>query len=553
MVCASSFAAGVPAAEQMAWMHCRGPADWSEKNQALVKDSSPCTSERPAAVHEVQASKSAQEVLETATPPPTAAVKEVLKLRKKLREIAKIEERLDADMGVDLLQQRKLDKKSEVVALLEQAEYAAAEEQSLVLMEEDCLQDAEVLEQNEESSLPAHADGREEAYALQMASAQMFSVPMVMCDIYGQPQQQAFVWPAYTQTAQVPQFILDREQAMGHAEICHGTTEQHDQTRPGQSTSARRRMRRQRAAARKVDAAFLYPSEASATTSQLPSPRSDASSDNTERLNCAKLTEDIDAGGESRAAALAKMRGSVSRLAFEHEGCRVVQAALQVANHEAAAELLAELQGRVRAALTSPHANYVIQTIITALPTTMSSFVVKELMGLGAGTARHRFGCRILCRLIEHSSASAELDCLLGEVLAEAEELCRHPFAHFVLQCMLEHVPAHRARIAEALRGDLPGNACDRCASHVVESALALCSDEDRHSLALQLLGPDPSSMVYLAQNQFGSFVLKTFLEVPGRISEEAWSRLSQSAAHLEGTKYGLRLLQDLDLRTGVA
>eukprot|EP00415_Alexandrium_ostenfeldii_P001588 UN1588 len=181
----------------------------------------------------------------------------------------------------------------------------------------------------------------------------------------------------------------------------------------------------------------------------------------------------------------------------------------------------------------------------------MTSFVVKELLGSGAEVACHRFGCRILCRLIEHNGGSGTLAELFEELLAEAASLCQHPFAHYVMECMLEHVPEHRQRIIHALRSDLRGNACDRSGSHVVEAALAHGSEADRHAIAFQLLGTGKHSVISLAQSQYGSFVLLALMQqVPCRLSEEALVHLSQAAVLLEGTKCGQRLLQDLGLIT---
>jgi len=367
-------------------------------------------------------------------------------------------------------------------------------------------------------------------------------------EMHGQTSQQAFALPVYSISAQKDQFTLNEQEAVVKPEVYDGATEQSEHhVRPGLSTSARRRQRRLRAAEKRG-----CPASVRAIGCELQLYHSDPT-DSIGHLDCAALTAALEDGSESRAVALATIRGSMAQLAFDLQGCRLVQAAIQVADHAIIAELLTELNGRVRDASTSPHANYVIQAVITALPTAMSTFVVKELKGVGAEIACHRFGCRILCRLIEHSGTSGDLDDLLREILADAEDLCQHSFGHYVLQCILEHLPEHRQRIVEALHADLWGNACHRCASHVVESALAHCSDADRQGFVLQILGQGRDAVVSLAQNQYGSFVLKALLQVPGKVSEEAWSHLSQAVACLEGTKYGQRLVQDLRLGAATA
>jgi len=379
-----------------------------------------------------------------------------------------------------------------------------------------------------------------------MATVQICPVPMIVCDMSGLPQQPAFAWPVYAAPAQGAPFTVSGQQAPLQPLVCPARVEpqeeeEEQQTRPALSTSAKRRLRRQRAAQARADAPGLPEPSA---------PRGDAPAGGAGRLNCTALAEALEAGGEERAAALAEMRGSVAELTLEREGCRLVQAAIQLADRAAVAELLAELHGRVLEASASQHGNYVIQTVVAALPTAMSGFVVRELLGSGAEVARHRFGCRILCRLVEHSSGSEDLEVLLKEMLAEAEDLCQHSFAHYVIETMLEHLPESRPRIVEALSADLWESACHRCASHVLEAALAHCGEADRQGFALQLLGRGREGVLSLAQNQYGSFAL---LQVPGRLSEEAFGHLSRAVALLEGAKYGQRLLQDLGLGAGAA
>jgi len=203
----------------------------------------------------------------------------------------------------------------------------------------------------------------------------------------------------------------------------------------------------------------------------------------------------------------------------------------------------------VQDALASPHANYVLQVAISGLPSRASALVARELRGHGAFAARHRFGCRVLCRLVEHAGTSSELAALLEEVLAQVQDLCRGTFSHYVVRSVLEHLPAHRARIAEALHSELTQLAQHRCASHVVEAALLHCDDEDRRGLALELLGGGSAAVELLAQSQYGSFVLKALLRVPCEASQRAQGHLRQLLPALEGNKHSQRMLRDLGLK----
>eukprot|EP00913_Durusdinium_trenchii_P004487 g4166.t1 len=100
--------------------------------------------------------------------------------------------------------------------------------------------------------------------------------------------------------------------------------------------------------------------------------------------------------------------------------------------------------------------------------------------------ARHRFGCRILCRLLEHCTTEASTQRLISNILedpAEALELCRHNFGHHVVQLVLERGhPRHKELVLQVLRRDLATNAAHRRASYVVEAALNNCAPKERPS-----------------------------------------------------------------------
>lgn len=323
------------------------------------------------------------------------------------------------------------------------------------------------------------------------------------------------------------------------------------------SASALRRQRRQRAtnlASRlTMERNGNRPSQGNA---QGRGPRSSrnlgSSKGNGKALHCAKLAEGLEAGGKSRVAAVQALRGCVVPLSFDAAGCRAVQLALQLADRKSSAELAEELRGHVGEAIRSPHANYVIQKVIEVLPMAQSSFIAEELCGMGVEVARHRYGCRILCRLLEHSATDMGPIKLIDEVLAGVGGLCRHSFGHYVIQSILEHgTPEQRHAIAAALRAELARSVQNRNACYVIENALSYCSVEDRQALVEGLLGGGSGRLAALAQHQFGSHVVRALLRMPGEGSQLAMGQLRAASGQLQATKYGRRLLEDFGIQFG--
>lgn len=168
--------------------------------------------------------------------------------------------------------------------------------------------------------------------------------------------------------------------------------------------------------------------------------------------------------------------------------------------------------------------------------------------------ACHRYGCRVIIRLLEHFTTEEGTLSLVDELLTEAQELLRHPYAHFVLQAVLEHgLPCHKHHIALALHGAdenfnaLLRNAMNRHASTVFETALLYCSPEDTQLLAEKTLG-EPGNAIALAQNQFGCFVLRALLQRPGEHVEATVAFLCSVAPQLQCSKSGKKTLESLGI-----
>lgn len=196
-------------------------------------------------------------------------------------------------------------------------------------------------------------------------------------------------------------------------------------------------------------------------------------------------------------------------LANSYEGSRIVQKAFEVSDTTDEATLKDTLQGRVIEALKSPHANYVLQKCIEVTPASQLGFITSELKGNAVLAAKHRFGCRILERLFEHHCSELPTGALMDEIVAETSTLCRHSYANFVVQHVLEHGSvSHRAQITEVLLRDVCRLAKHRVASHVVQSALVYASPQDRARLKEAILC-DTTELEDIRKTQCGRFVVE--------------------------------------------
>ena len=248
---------------------------------------------------------------------------------------------------------------------------------------------------------------------------------------------------------------------------------------------------------------------------------------------------------EEPAVALQSVKGNVWAWSRNEIGCRLVQEALELGTREAA-ELAAELEGHVLEAVTCPYANYVVQKVVLHLSTATSSFVARELCGSAVRVAKHRFACRILCRLVELTKSSAAL-ALVDELLADFSDLCTHNFAHHVMESILENGEEHHKKhIAEVLQTDPWKYATHKNSSYLVEKALCYCSQSEQESLIAKL--GHPQTILDLAMTQFGCYVARALLRHRCVNAETAMSLIAEHQRDLESTPHGQRFLVDVGL-----
>eukprot|EP00929_Paragymnodinium_shiwhaense_P006612 TRINITY_DN1103_c1_g1_i1.p1 TRINITY_DN1103_c1_g1~~TRINITY_DN1103_c1_g1_i1.p1 ORF type:complete len:458 (-),score=123.02 TRINITY_DN1103_c1_g1_i1:169-1542(-) len=242
------------------------------------------------------------------------------------------------------------------------------------------------------------------------------------------------------------------------------------------TNSAARRRRRQRAAAFAKEEEVQRSLAEAAGEVFVPSLRTKSFSSHHVGLTserCSQLMEKVLAGGEALEEALEDMRGSVRALTLDNAGCRVVQAVIEHAPVAVVSELLQELKGSVRKAAHNPYGNFVIQKVIELLPWTVTQFVIQELLQHASQTARHQYGCRTMCRISEHCMANPDAVRLFDELVVNAGTFCRHEYAHYVMEAMMEHgVEKHKAAVSLFLEQELLCSRVNRSLLYVLDAAI---------------------------------------------------------------------------------
>jgi hypothetical protein len=243
------------------------------------------------------------------------------------------------------------------------------------------------------------------------------------------------------------------------------------------------------------------------------------------------------------------LRNRVWELSCQESTCWDVQRTLEVV-HPAIAECLArEFQGFVWDAIESPHANHVVQKCITVLKF-VPDWLLYEVLSWGPqgieDMAKHKFGCRIFLRLIEHCWEGYK-QCLAAPLMANVVGLSKDKYANFCIQYIIEHgTSEHRSEILASVIAEATSLAKesgkDHFAADVVAKALKHGFLEQCLELAEALLG----QVVDMSFTRFGKDIVIEMLRLP-QVSERVRGVLRCSKfQQMQDNRYSKEVKEEL-------
>ncbi|CAK0810920.1 unnamed protein product [Prorocentrum cordatum] len=163
-------------------------------------------------------------------------------------------------------------------------------------------------------------------------------------------------------------------------------------------------------------------------------------------------------------AELAEVCNRALPLSFEsEETSRRVQRAMEVADGPRRSSFRMAFSEGILEMAVDYHANYAAQKAFQVeegdlLTSEELCALIRGLWDQVGFVVRHKTGCRIIRELAKYHLNRLECGWLFKEVLSEAVALCRHEFAHYAIQAIIQHPDAdwQRSWIGCALWQNLP-------------------------------------------------------------------------------------------------
>jgi pumilio RNA-binding family len=171
-----------------------------------------------------------------------------------------------------------------------------------------------------------------------------------------------------------------------------------------------------------------------------------------------------------------------------------------------------------------------------------SQYVIDEVMSIHGGAIRasqHKFGCRVIQRLLEHCSPD-QTEGLVDEILSNAIDVAKSQFGVYVLGHILDNGNEHQQRcLMEFVIDSCLELANDAHGSAMLSKALAVAKEHDCNVL-VGLLRDEPEILARMACCRSGHIGASIVLQsLPELDCKKLWDRIVAEAPGLPSSKFG--------------
>jgi len=305
---------------------------------------------------------------------------------------------------------------------------------------------------------------------------------------------------------------------------------------------------------------FFFPVAMVSSTTNIPSANSvqhpvQSSTQGVGRSRGTKADAELRYSDRSRAASCtnSSVRGRVQTLAFDTCGCLQVEKELVSASESDQVAIAHELRGSVRMAALHPHAYLVLKKVVEILPLDSLSFAIEELVGHGLEIAKSRHGSLVMVQLLKRCQDALDqrilqlVSAMVMELAQQAPSLSRHEFGHQVMSTVFDHGSNEdRSLLLAGLKGHLARLSRNCSGSRIVQKAFERPAVAEREAMADEFVR-DSCELVLLAQHRFGRHIVKMLSNSSERYGQDVRTVIADSSCELRATKYGARLLTELE------
>lgn len=159
--------------------------------------------------------------------------------------------------------------------------------------------------------------------------------------------------------------------------------------------------------------------------------------------------------------------------------------------------------------------NHVIQVAVRVIPIDHVQFMVDVFFGHLDYLATHRYGCRVVQRLLEKVEAPSMISRMMLGLHACSARLIADQFGNYVPQHIMETGnPQDRDMIVNVVLQHVFSYSSQKFASNVVEKCVKYGNDQQRRRMMLELSADDghgENKLFLLIRDSYGNYVIRMF------------------------------------------
>lgn len=212
------------------------------------------------------------------------------------------------------------------------------------------------------------------------------------------------------------------------------------------------------------------------------------------------------------------MKGNIFQLSQHTYGCRVVQKILEELkiNGPVQDQILNELRRDIVTLIEDQNGNHVIQKCFETMPSEKVQFIMEEVTENIDELAFHPYGCRVIQRILEHSSPEIT-EPMLGNLMSSALKCCESQYGNYITQYILEKGPqAQKIQLLDVLKDNFVRLSMNKFASNVTEKSVKHGTPEFRRDVVTTLCNSyydNKPALVVMMTHSFGNYVVQRLFE----------------------------------------
>jgi len=249
---------------------------------------------------------------------------------------------------------------------------------------------------------------------------------------------------------------------------------------------------------------------------------------------------------EQRAAIVSRVAPHLVPISLNIHGTRAAQKLIERLgsdHYPTEAEIQAvvnHLKGGVIQLIQDLNGNHVVQRCLQKLDAKHNQFIYDAVAQHCILVASHRHGCCVFQRCVDFATPDQKHQVVM-QVVEKTVQLVQDQYGNYVVQYVLEQVPAYRPNIVGIIAISIIQLSRQKFSSNVVEKCLQLASPEGQALMVTQLAQKE--QILSLLQDPYANYVIQRALQVATTPQlEMLLDAIKPHLAAIRNTSYGRKI-----------